>query len=234
MKGLILAAGNGGRLRPLTLETPKVLLEIDGKPMINWPINAMLLAGVDEIAVVVGHNSEKVEVVLKQLYPEIRFIFNENHSKGNALSIGVAQDFMENGPFVMCMGDHPISPVIIKDILLHSCEWNILSVDYGASLPAQLNDATRVFVGDDGYIDNIGKDLETWNAIDTGVFKMTSNVFSTINSLTDQQCMGLEISDLVNYMSTIGQPFAACDVKGAFWSDVDTLDDYMAIKAMMN
>ena len=102
-----------------------------------------------------------------------------------------------------------------------------------ASLPAQLNDATRVLVGPDGYIDSIGKGLDSWSAIDTGVFKMTSDVFSVIDLLTDRLGTEVGISDVVRYFGAVGRPFSTCDVGGAFWSDVDTLEDYKAIESIL-
>jgi len=234
LKGIILAAGNGGRLRPLTLSTPKVLLDVGGWPLIHYPIKALRLAGVDEITIVIGHNAAKVEGFLSELYPEIRFLYNRNHSWGNALSIGVVRSLVEDDPFLVCMGDHPISNQIVGNLLASSRNGNILCVDPKATQPAQLNDATRVLVDDDGYVTRIGKSLETWNAIDTGVFKMTPDVFSVIDLLTNLQGMEVGISDVVRHMCANDQPFATCDVEGEFWSDVDTLDDYVAIKRMLN
>jgi len=233
MKGIILAAGDGGRLRPLTLETPKVLLEIGGWPLIHYPITAMWLGGVTEITVVVGHNAEKVEEFLGTLYPEILFQYNENHSGGNALSIGVVREFVEDDSFVVCMGDHPISNRIVGNLLSNSWDGNTLCIDSKAIEPEQLNDATRVFVDDDGYIVRIGKGLKTWNAIDIGVFKMTPDVFSVIDLLMSRQGVEVGISDVVRYMGASGRPFATCDVEGEFWSDVDTPDDYAATKTRM-
>lgn len=234
MKGVILAAGDGGRLRPITLKTPKVLLDVGGWPLIHYPISALWQAGVTEVAVVVGHNATKVEEALAEVLPGIKFLYNKNHLWGNALSIGVARDFVEDGPFVVCMGDHPISPEIVGRLLSHPWDGNILCIDPKASHSAQLNDATRVLVDGNGYVDRIGKGLKTWNAIDTGVFKMTPFFFSAIDFLTGRQGMEVGISDVVRHMGAVGQPFATCDVGGAFWSDVDTLEDYLAIDSMLS
>ena len=234
MRGIILAAGDGGRLRPLTIETPKVLLNVNGRPLIHYPISALWAAGVTDVMVVVGHNAVKVEKYLSELYPEIRFQYNENHLEGNALSISVARAFVKDDSFIVCMGDHPISNQIVGDLLSNSWDGNVLCIDSKATHPEQLNDATRVFVGDDGYIVRIGKSLETWNAIDIGVFRMTPDVFSVIDLLMKRQGVEVGISDVVRYMGANGQPFATCDIEGEFWSDVDTLNDYVAIKRRMN
>ena len=54
-KGVVLAAGDGSHLQPITNDYPKVLLPVQGKPLICYPIDAMAAAGVRQIAVVVGH-----------------------------------------------------------------------------------------------------------------------------------------------------------------------------------
>jgi choline kinase len=217
----------------LTLETPKVLLDAGGDPLIHYPIKALRLAAVTEMVVVVGHNAAKVEEAVGNVFPEIKFLYHENFLGGNALSIGVARDFIAEGPFVVCMGDHTISPETVATLVSHSYDGNVLCVDPEASLPAQLNDATRVLVGKESYIDSIGKDLDTWNAIDTGVFKMTKDVFSVIDLLTYTLGTEVGISDVVRYFGTTGRPFSTCDVGGAFWSDVDTLEDYVAIERIL-
>ena len=86
MKGIILAAGDGGRLRPLTLNTPKVLLDLGERPLINYPLEAMASAGITEIAIVVGYLNEVVENVLKVSHPSLTYIYNDHYEHGgNAL-----------------------------------------------------------------------------------------------------------------------------------------------------
>jgi len=58
MKAIILAAGRGSRMKDLTDERPKCLVEIHGKPLINWQIEALIAAGISEIAVVTGYKRE--------------------------------------------------------------------------------------------------------------------------------------------------------------------------------
>jgi len=234
MKGLILAAGDGGRLRPLTLETPKVLLDAGGVPLIHYPIHALRSAGISEIAVVVGYQRAKVEATLSEMYPELTFLFNEDYSGGNALSIGVARDFMQDDSFVVCMGDHPIDPEIVQRLASQSWAGCVLCIDSAAWHPSQLDDATRVFTDVGGFVAEIGKDLKVWSAVDTGVFQMTPKVFPAIEHLMRRQGIDVSITDLVRYLGSGGHPFATCDVSGNFWADVDTLEDYQAIEGLLN
>ena len=234
MKGLILAAGDGGRLRPLTLQTPKVLLDAGGVPLIHYPIQALRSAGISEIAVVVGYQRTKVEAKLADLLPDLTFLFNQYHSGGNALSRGVARDFMQDGSFVVCRGDHPIDPEIVQHLVSQSQVVCVLCIDSAAWHPSQLDDGTRVLVDANGYITQIGKKIKVWSAIDTGVFQMTPDVFSAIDHLRYRQGVDVTISEVVRYMISSGHPFTTCDVSGSFWADVDTLEDYQAIKGLLN
>ncbi|WP_295717936.1 N-acetylmuramate alpha-1-phosphate uridylyltransferase MurU [uncultured Halovibrio sp.] len=64
MKAMILAAGRGERLRPLTLETPKPLLPVGGRPMIQWHIEALVRAGVPDIVINTAWLGERIEAEL--------------------------------------------------------------------------------------------------------------------------------------------------------------------------
>ena len=233
MKAIVLAAGNGGRLRPLTLQTPKVLFEVGGQPLIQYPIRALSMAGITDIAVMVGHDSHKVIEALKDVYPALTFIFNQWHEGDNATSIFAARDFVNGEPFVVCMGDHAISPNIIKTLVLEHVDGNILCVDTATSNPSQISDATRVRLDADGCIQDIGKELIDWDAVDTGVFMMNDKVYPCIERLMFKQGKKVTISQVVVDMGLTGQPFRVCDVSGMFWADVDTPEDYHSVEMLL-
>ena len=233
MKGVILAAGDGGRLRPLTDNTPKVLLELGGRPMIQYPLDALGLAGVSDIAVVVGYQHRKVIEALGPSYPHVTFIYNQHYLGGNALSVYAARYFVKNEPFVVCMGDHPISPDITRHLLSQYREGCVLCVDPEAWHPSQINDGTRVLVAPGGYVVSIGKDLKVWNATDTGVFKMTEEFIWAVERLMKKQGVQVSITDAVRSIENTGRVFSTCDVGGMFWADVDTLEDYQSIDRLL-
>ena len=72
MKGIIIAAGYGSRLKPLTAKTPKSLVEIDGKPIITYPIDALVAAGVSDISVVVGYRADMVINNIVAIYSSLQ------------------------------------------------------------------------------------------------------------------------------------------------------------------
>ena len=235
MKGVILAAGYGERLRPLTLDMPKVRLEIGGRPLIHYSLDALHQAGVSDIAVVVGYQAEKLLGPLERTHPDVETIFNDDYDGGNALSIYAARSFVADEPFIVCMGDHPIDPEIVHSLLSHRNHAGhcVLCIDIHAQHPSQLNDATRVLVDSAGYITSIGKQLKVWNAIDTGVFMMTPEVFPALDSLIAERGADVGITDMVRLIGDGGRPFATCDVSGMFWADVDTLEDYRSVEILM-
>lgn len=82
MKAMILAAGLGSRLRPLTDDTPKALLKVAGKPLLCWAIEKLAAAGVAEIIVNVHHHADKIERFLAgNPYPEIRFFISDERAE---------------------------------------------------------------------------------------------------------------------------------------------------------
>ena len=235
MKGVILAAGYGERLRPLTLDTPKVRLEIGGRPLIHYSLEALKQAGVSDISVVVGYQAESLSPWLNGTHPDVTVLYNDEYDGGNALSVYAARSFVGQEPFIVCMGDHPISPEIVSCLLSHRNhgEQCVLCIDIGASYPSQLNDATRVLVDHAGYISSIGKQLKVWNAIDTGVFMLMPEVFSALDSLIAERGSDVGMTDVARLMGDQGRPFATCDVSGMFWADVDTLEDYRSVDILL-
>ena len=63
MRAILLAAGMGTRLRPLTIDTPKSLISVNGKPMLETQIQFLKEKGIDDIIVVTGYLSEKFEYI---------------------------------------------------------------------------------------------------------------------------------------------------------------------------
>ena len=235
VKGVVLAAGDGGRLRPMTLSTPKTLLQVGGRPLIHQTLEALLSVGIREIAVVVGYDAHKVMSALMGSASDVslEFIENPDWQGGNALSMHVASTFVDGQPFVLCMGDHIVSREILAALVATDGEANVLCVDSQPWHSSQINDATRVLVGPEGYIVDIGKELTAWNAVDVGVFKLDSRVFSATEYLKTRQGMDVELSDVVRLFGERNNPFATCDVTGHFWADIDTPEDYQTVDRLI-
>ena len=124
-KAIIMAAGQGTRLRPITLTTPKPLVKVNGKAMIETAIEALKENGIHEIYIVVGYLKEQFQY-LKEKYDGITILENNLYDKyNNIYSLYVARDYIENA--IILDGDQII---FHKEILApefeksgYNCVW---------------------------------------------------------------------------------------------------------------
>jgi choline kinase len=114
-RAIILSAGQGSRLLPLTLDIPKCLIDFSGRTLIDWQIDALAAAGVEEIVVVTGFHAEKVEEVLAQRSDvAVRTIFNPFYKVADNLgTCWLARGEMDRD-FIILNGDTLVSPDIVR------------------------------------------------------------------------------------------------------------------------
>jgi choline kinase len=228
VKAVILAAGNGSRLAPLTSHCPKPLLKVRGRPLIDYTIESLAQAGIREIIVVVGYLGHKIEAWLgnnPRHGARVTAVFNPDYEAGNATSLLVARELLEDQSFVLAMSDHLVEPNMVAALLATDIRHNWLCVDRAAKAAPQVNDATKVFVAISGLIKDIGKKLKRWNAVDTGLFLLHSPVFEAIEATASHELDRRTISRAMKWLIDYGPGLGACDVSGSSWLDVDTPED---------
>ena len=107
MKGLILAAGHGTRLRPLTYTRPKPVIRVAGRPIIAYAVDNLLEVGVEEIGVVVSPKTRDEIAAALEGTPRARFTFIvQEDPQGLAHAVKVARDWLGEDPFLMYLGDN--------------------------------------------------------------------------------------------------------------------------------
>lgn len=99
-RAIVLAAGRGERMRPLTDEMPKPMVRVDGRRIIDTLLAALIAAGIPEIYVVRGYLGEKLDV-LKEEYPTLRFIDNPHWNEANNISSLIAAGDLVRNAFVV-------------------------------------------------------------------------------------------------------------------------------------
>ena len=230
MKGVILSAGVGSRFGSYTKKEHKLLLKVDDLTIIDHTLQAFSQAGIVDIGLITGFMSDRINDWVgdgSQYGLKIETIFNKNYKFGNALSVQMAQSFVDGQDFILAMGDHMASSSLITNVMKFGGNYrgNVLGVDFNlTSYHAQ--EATRVLVEDKEKISSIGKHIRIWNGIDCGVFRFTSEIYEVMNQWINCDISGrYELGDMLAYFIDQGGLLKSCDISGQFWCDIDNPDD---------
>ena len=226
MKGIILAGGTGSRLYPLTKVTNKHLLPVYDKPMIYYPLQTLIDAGIKDIMIVSGrgHAGHFLELLGSGCEFGARFTYEiQDKAGGIAQALGLAEDFADNDNITVILGDN-IFQDNIKDAV-HSFE-------NGAHIFLKsVSDAHRFGVAEidknNGRVIGIEEkpvspksDLAV-----TGLYIYSNDVFNVVKTLKPSGRGELEITDVNNhYISKDAMKFTMLD---GYWSDAGTFESLL-------
>jgi len=214
-------AGTGSRLRGSADTIAKPLIPIGGRPLLSYAIDSFDKAGVRTVHAVVGPNGDELAAAVAPLLPshmQFRPIANLNWRKQNGVSLLTAAGRVSS-PFFLAMGDHLFEPTILEQLMKHADLTRLnLAIDRKIGSIFDLDDAMKVQI-EDSMIVAIGKKLEPYNAIDTGIFLCPEIMFDYLRrALKDDDCA---LADGVRLMAEDGKALAI-DIGQAWWQDVDT------------
>ncbi len=219
MKGVILAGGNATRLYPNTKVTNKHLLPVYNQPMIYYPIQVLLKAGISDILILPGKDNAGDFAKLLGSGKEFNANFTfkvQDHAGGLAYAVGLAENFVGDDNFVVILGDNIIGDNIIKEVE---------TFKEGATIfLKEVSDPERFGVAElDGNkvvsLEEKPKNPKTnWAAI--GAYIYDSKAFDYIRTLKPSARGELEITDLNNiYIKK--QAMKAAFIE-SFWFDAGT------------
>lgn len=131
MKALILAAGLGTRLAPITDDRPKSLVSVNGKPILMKQIENLHENGIHDITIISGYKSEILEKAVHERYPEIHIICSTDYARTNNMySAYLARDAMAGEGFLMMNADVFFDASVISALLEFPAQ-NAIVVDIG-------------------------------------------------------------------------------------------------------
>ncbi len=219
-RAIILAAGKGERLVN-GFDFPKPLKRVAGVPLIVRVLRNLERAGVEEAVVVVGYLGEVLVRALGRyrFHLDVRFVWNHEYDKPNGTSLLAAADLVD-GPTYLLMSDHLWSPDLIEAVgrFPLAADQAVLGVDQDIAGCFDLEDATKVLLSGDRIVD-IGKEIPVYDALDTGVFRITPALVEELRRVDGPA--GCSLSQGVAALARRGR-MRAVDVGAATWIDVDT------------
>jgi len=230
MKGIILAGGTGSRLHPLTKVTNKHLLPVYDKPMIYYPLNTLIRAGISEIMIVSGrgHAGHFLELLGSGTDFGVRFTYEiQENAGGIAQALGLAGDWADNEDVAVILGDN-----IFQDDM----RAEVASFRDGAKIfLKEVPDARRFGVAELRgkkvvSIEEKPENPKTNYAV-TGLYLYDPDVFSVIRTLKPSGRGELEITDVNNDYIRKGRMEYAI-LKG-YWSDAGTFDSLLRASVLV-
>jgi glucose-1-phosphate thymidylyltransferase len=234
MKGVILAGGLGTRLSPLTRITNKHLLPVYDRPMIFYPLQKLIEAGIEDILIVTGghHAGEFLRLLgngrefgLKHL----NYTYQEGEG-GIAQALGLAEHFADGAPVLVMLGDN-----LFEDSLAPAVH-RYRERGHGAHIfLKEVPDAHRFGVPElrDGRVARIIEKppAPPCNYAVTGAYIYDSRVFEIIRGLQPSQRGELEITDVNNRFIEWGD--LGYDVLDGWWADAGTFESLYRAAALV-
>ena len=235
MKGIILAGGLGTRLHPLTKITNKHLLPVYGKPMIYYPIEALIIAGIMDIMIVTGGNhagdflrlmGNGKEFGLKH----INYTYQEGEG-GIADALSLAEYFADGEPICVVLGDNIIEKNIIKAVN------DFKKQKKGAKiLLKEVPDPERFGVAEiekDRLINIVEKPKRPKsNLAVIGIYLYDGRVFDIVKTLKPSDRGELEITDVNN--AYVKEGTMSWEMLNGWWTDAGTFESLLRASILVS
>jgi len=200
MKAVILAAGEGKRLRPFTETMPKVMMPVANKPILEHVFDALKDSGVTEVVLVVGYKKEVIMDYFKE-YKSIKITYvTQDKQLGTANALLQAKNYIKNS-FIVVPGDNIIDKKSIAKLIQDKSEYSILIKEHPH--PSKYG---VVFVEKDKLKKIVEKpSKEMGKFISTGIYKLPKTIFKDIEKLKSRGIHSLStvIQDVIEQGKTI-------------------------------
>lgn len=232
MEALIIAAGRGSRLNHRF--SPKPLIPIFGLCLIERIILRAKLAGITSFNIVVGYKSDRIMKKIgsgDRYGVHVDYIFNPEWEKGNGVSVYKSKAFFKEN-FILLMADHLFDDSILRKLQQVEPESDccILGVDRRLNSDHfSIDDVTKVWV-ENNEVKEIGKGLDRFNAIDTGIFLCSPVIF---NALEESISKGKYSLSAANQILSNRGKLKTYDIGDNFWIDVDDRETLQKAKKIL-
>lgn len=228
-KAIILSAGQGRRLSPLTDNRPKCLIELSGRTVLHWQLHHLALAGITETVVVTGFGADQVEAEIARVAPAgmtVRTIFNPFYGlTDNLATCWLVREEMR-GPFLLLNGDTLFEPAIAQKLLAAPEAAITVTIDRKASYDA---DDMKVFT-DGPRLLAIGKTISHYDAESIGFLRFSAEGAASFVRMVEaalRKPEGLKrwYLSAINEMAEAGADVRVASIQGLEWAEMDFPED---------
>ncbi len=236
MKSILLAAGEGTRLRPYTLEVPKCLVEVEGRSLIDRQLDILTSEGISKQIIIGGY-------LINKLYGRgSKVLENKRFDETNMVWTLFCADDELDGEVIVSYGDIVYSGLNLQ-LLLKSTADIAVTIDldwenyWNERMEDPLNDAETLKISSDGFITEIGQKPTSLSEIEgqyMGLMKFSADGVKTLKkvfyeALKDGNMRGKKpenayMTDLLQLIIDKGYKVKAVPVHGG-WIEVDTVED---------
>ena len=224
MKAVVLAAGEGHRLRPLTFTRPKHMIPVGGKPILEHLINALKIPEIDEILLVVNYKAEAIKAYFSdgsKHNVKIRYIFQERVN-GTAGAIYSAKNYVDDD-FLAINGDLLVSSNAVRSII-HAHSIDESAVTLAAVQTERPEDYGVLRVEGGRLVDILEKPAMklagNWNLVNAGIYVFTTRIFDFIEDTQPSERGELEITDSIRLAISKGEKVSVTKISGDEWLDI--------------
>lgn len=239
MRAIIIAAGKGTRLYPLTKNTPKSLLEIgNGLTLLESQLESLKENKIEDVTIIIGYRAEQIEAKIKKYEKDfnISTVYNPFYDvSNNLISVWMARHFMKED-FITINGDDIFNASIIKNLL--KSKENITMV---MDQKENYDEDDMKIVHNNGLVKRVGKDvpIDIVNGESVGIIKFSSLGTKIYVDILEEM-VRREENKQVFYLKAIqqiidkGYPvhFSECDEKD--WGELDFHPDLLFIREYVN
>ena len=235
MKAIILCAGQGRRLLPYTESTPKCLLPLNNKTIIEWQIDALLTIGISQIVAVTGYAAQSIESLLRTRYgDDVTCVYNPFYELAdNLASCWMARTHFSE-EFLLLNGDTLFEPTIITELL----KLNEFPITLATDKKDSYDDDDMKVISKSSKLVSVGKKLplDRVNGESIGVMKFNCEG-AQLFKRTIEQLMLTQESLQKWYLSTIDllakdNNVGICSINGLEWAEVDFVQDLEIAKKL--
>ena len=234
MKGILLAAGKGTRMLPLTQRRPKPLVPVCDRPIIEHILIGARDAGIDEVCLVVGYKGEMLQERLGNgsgLGMHIEYVWQEVPGGTGAATL-LAEDFAGGEPFFLGWGDILVAPRNYAAIV-RAFSDPVAQAVLGANVVDDPWEGAAVYVAD-GFVEKIiekpAPGTSTTHYNNAGLFIFQPDLFDRLRNCRPSARGEIEVPDAIQAMLADGVRLRGVEIEG-YWSDVARPRDALRMSA---